>query len=387
MTLPPASFWTDEAPHVATNPHDPVAAEGVAELAAREGLKRHCFFQTSGSEGLPKWVALPKEAFLISGTAVNAHFEVTAADRWLIALPLHHVGGFAILARAHLSGSGVVQSTARWQPAAFAELCAREGITLVSLVPAQVHDLVRDRVPCPETLRAAIIGGGGMSQALADAALALGWRVFQSYGMTEAASQVATQPYNPFGPTFDVTSLEVLPHWQAGQDEAGRLTLRGPALATGHALRQPDGGWLWQPISPESGLTTRDVVKLWTHGTRRYLQFVGRESGFVKILGELIHLAPLQTRLETLALGAGWQAMPLLMPAPDARRETRLLLVAQAGEPGVEALRQAFNTATPPLCHVDTADVRLLPSLPRTPVGKPDIQGIKRLLEQTHPAP
>ncbi|HYF37054.1 MAG TPA: AMP-binding protein, partial [Prosthecobacter sp.] len=161
-------FWSGNENYVAANA---AAAQGLTAFAEASELRGMCFFQTSGSEGLPKWVALKKEAFLTSGRAVNAHFEITAHDRWLVALPLHHVGGFAIYARAALSGSPVFQWQApKWNPADFVQVCEEQGITLVSLVPAQVHDLVREKLPCPPSLRAAIIGGGGMSQGLADQA-------------------------------------------------------------------------------------------------------------------------------------------------------------------------------------------------------------------------
>lgn len=372
-------FWHSDCNHIATNSARADEADGLTEFAKIRGLRGLCFFQTSGSEGLPKWVALRKEAFLISGAAVNAHFEATAKDRWLVALPLHHVGGFAIYARAHLSGSVVIRSeVSKWDPAAFVQECEGQGITLVSLVPAQVHDLVRSRLACPPCLRAAIIGGGGMTQTLADQASALGWRVFQSYGMTEAASQIATQPYNPFGAVFDVTSLEVLPHWQLDLDSEGRLMVKGQALALGYARRETENSWTWDAIDSVAGLRTRDMVRLWQHGTRRFLSFVGRESGTVKILGELVHLAPLQARLEALAVTAGWAQMPVIATVPDQRREAQLVLVTE-GESGGEALRESFNAATPPLCHLS----RVIPvaSIPRTDLGKVSLKALEALLK------
>lgn len=360
--------WDSPANHIARNPAEPQSAAGLEAFLETQGLESLCLFQTSGSEGVPKWVALPKAAFQISGQAVNAHFEVTAADHWLIALPLHHVGGFSILARARLSVSRVTQSTGRWNVEEFVRLCECEKITLVSLVPTQVHDLVQARMPCPDSVRAVIVGGGGMSQALADAAVALGWRVFQSYGMTETASQVATQPYNPFGAVHDVKSLEVLPHWQLTADEAdGTLTVRGPALARGYVRAVPGGGWEWLPI-PESGLRTRDRVRLWMHGTRAFLSFAGRESGYVKILGELVHLAPLQEKLERYALEAGWPAAPVLLPLPDPRAETRLLLVTETGMPAPEALVMRFHEDNPPWLRI-SEQVRL-DRIPRSELGK-----------------
>ena len=375
-----STFWETDDNHVAVNPQQPEAASGLTEFASKIGLRGCCFFQTSGSEGAPKWVALRKESLLISGAAVNAHFEITAADRWLVALPLHHVGGFAIHARAYLSSSSVVTGQAsKWEPRAFARDCERLGITLVSLVPTQVHDLVHERIGCPQALRAAIIGGGGMSQTLADQAAALGWRVFQSYGMTEAASQIATQPYNPFGAVFDITTLEVLPHWQVAVDDHERLLLRGEALARGYVTQLPGGEWAWQEISQEEGLRTRDLVKVWEHGTRRFLKFIGREAGFVKVLGELVHLAPLQAKVEQLAAAAAWAQTPVIAAVPDARRDARLVLVTEPACGGdAAALVAAFNSDADGLSQI--SEFVGIPTIPRTSLGKVRMQALEEIL-------
>lgn len=367
-------FWSSEANHVALNPHHRADSAGLEEFAAELGLHGMCFFQTSGSEGSPKWVALPKEAFLISGQSVNAHFEVKAEDRWLVALPVHHVGGFAIHARAHLSGSGLVQGYSRWQPDAFVEICNHEGITLVSLVPTQVHDLVRNRHHAPPDLRVAIIGGGALSMELAAAAKALGWPVFQTFGMTEAASQIATEPYQERRLASDDLALEVLPHWQVRTDSDGRLLLRGAALARGYALRSEKGIWSWRSIGDE--LVTRDIVSLCTCGNRHFLRFVGRESGFVKILGELIHLAPLQARIDALSLVHGLALPPVIVSVPDPRRESRLVLVAECAVGA--GLIEPFNAITEPLCQISEAV--LVSGIPRTSLGKVDASSLQTCL-------
>lgn len=367
----PEGFWDSDAPHVAINPHQPAASAGLDAFVSSSGFRRLCFFQTSGSEGTPRWVVLDKEAFIISARSVNEHFQVTRKDRWLIALPLHHVGGFSILARAHLSGSAVIRTEQRWAPGHLVSLVQEQGITLVSLVPTQVHDLVQEKLPCPASLRAAIVGGGGMSRELADAARRLGWPVYQSYGMTETASQVATQPLKddlPFG------HLEVLPHWQVRLDETGRLVIGGAALAKGYARRDVSGQWSWQPLDDE--LVTRDMVHLGDHQGRRWLEFAGRESGFIKILGELVHLAPLQTRLDALALEHGVAPAPVIAALPDARSGSRLVLVAES-DAGV-GLREAFNAAGPPL-HQLGGCIRL-PAIPRSVLGKVNAGLLREML-------
>jgi o-succinylbenzoate---CoA ligase len=373
-------FWTSKANHVAVNPHRSNDSAGLENFAGSLGMEGMCFFQTSGSEGQPKWVALPKEAFLISAQAVNEHFKVTADDRWLIALPVHHVGGFAIHARAHLLRLGLVEDYSRWQPDAFLETCGREGITLVSLVPTQVHDLVINGLHSPPDLRVAIIGGGALPAALAKAARTLNWPIFETYGMTEAASQIATQTYSIRGRPSGDSVFEVLPHWQVRTESDGRLVLSGKALAKGYAFQSPKGTWSWEPIGNE--LVTRDIISLDTSGSRRLLRFLGRESGYVKILGELIHLAPLQARMDSLSLTHGLALPPVIVSVPDPRQGSRLLLVAETMA-GAELL-EPFNAVTDSLCQLSEAV--LVPQIPRTSLGKVDASALQTCLSNMMPA-
>ncbi|MCA1963866.1 MAG: AMP-binding protein, partial [Prosthecobacter sp.] len=361
--MPAADFWNDESCHIARDPKRPENASGLEEWAAGIGMKKVCFFQTSGSEGRPKWVCLEKQAFLISGEAVNRHLASDKSDCWLVALPQHHVGGFAIQARAMLSGARIVSHLDRWQPESFYQACMDSRATLVSLVPTQVHDLVHAALRSPPSLRAVIVGGGSMSLELATAARSLGWPVLQSYGMTEAASQIATQlPHAPHRP------MAVLPHWQTRLDEKGRLVIRGPALALGYVTQAPHKGWLWHPIGPE--LVTRDIVALNQDKDRCWLEFIGREIGFVKILGELVHLAPLQSKLNDLALVLNMPTPPVLVPLPDNRRETKLLLAAEL-HPNADKLLHMYNQAVEPLHQV--SDLRTVSAIPYTALGKVDL--------------
>lgn len=363
-------FWTSSSCHVALNPHRPNDADGLLEFALEQGWESKCFFQTSGSEGLPKWVVLSKEAFLISARAVNAHFQITTADRWLIALPLHHVGGFSIAARVHLSGSSYVQHAGKWHPQEFVDLCDRENVTLVSLVPTQVHDLVIERLSCPGQLRAVIVGGGAISEGLVKSARSLGWPIFQSYGMTEAASQIATQSLH----SKEDAGLEVMPHWKVSTDAEGHLLLSGPALAEGYLKKSDAGKWVWSAIGEV--FATRDLVSLRSEGALTFLRFIGRESGVIKILGELVHLAPLQERLDQIVLQEGSLSRPIIVALPDARREMKLVLVVDSGVP--ELWLSRFNVGVNRFCQI--TEIRQISVMPRTDLGKVDHVALKGLL-------
>jgi len=331
------------------------------------------YFQTSGSEGRPKWVGLSKEAIMVSANAVNQHLESSVKDRWLISLPFYHVGGFSILARCHLSGASFVHRPDKWDAGQFAELCHREQVTLISLVPTQIFDLVQQKLEAPASLRAIVVGGGALDMNQGRAAQALGWPVLQSYGMTETASQIATAPLEQLYQGFDPDCMEVLSPWQLSTEEDGRLVVQGAALAEGYAVLSDDGKWAWQPLNGE--LRTRDFVSVWLHGTRKFLQVKGRESSFVKVKGELINIAAIQKKLDEIMPGC------VICPMPDKRRGASLVLVYKEGrftDDQIEDLWQQYHL------KADAAE-RLherqsVAEIPRSPLGKVQLRELRELL-------
>ncbi|MEA2488547.1 MAG: o-succinylbenzoate---CoA ligase, partial [Acidobacteriota bacterium] len=186
--------WQSAETHLLLNPRLPEEERRRLEqfAAAAPTLPAHVLLATSGTTGALKLTALSKQGLLASAAAVNRHLESTAADIWCCVLPTFHVGGLGIYARAHLSGAEVISMA--WDPVRFAE----QAVTLSALVPAQVRDLLQGGLTPPSSLRAIVIGGGAMSQALYRDALTAGWPVLPSYGMTECCSQIATaRPGSP----------------------------------------------------------------------------------------------------------------------------------------------------------------------------------------------
>jgi len=365
-------FWSAGGVWIGQSDHTEDGST-LADFAARElQAQNMCFFQTSGSDGRRKWVGLTKDSLLISAKAVNAHFGITEQDRWLLALPVHHVGGFGVLARAFVSGSRVTQMDGKWDATVFARTCAEAGATLASLVPTQVFDLVAAKLSAPKSMRVVLVGGGAMSSEIELAALQLGWPVRRTYGMTETASQVASQ-------ATEGGEMEVLPIWDLSTDDDGILTVRGEALAKGYAM-QDNRKWRWEPISAEAGLRTRDRVSLHHDGARRFLRFMGRESGIVKILGELVALGPIQERIDAVRLQLGLHdGDAAVCDVSDARKESRLVLaVSQMSEAAAVQLQKGLNESLRPFERVDV--VRNLVSIPRGELGKVRWEELRALL-------
>ncbi|OYW77009.1 MAG: hypothetical protein B7Z37_06125 [Verrucomicrobia bacterium 12-59-8] len=365
-------FWTDGSVWVGLSEHTPEGA-GLAEMALHElKVKDWCFFQTSGTEGARKWVGLTKQALLTSARAVNEHFGITAQDHWLLALPTHHVGGFGILARAHLSGSPVTRLTGKWNAAAFVQNCKEAGATLASLVPTQVFDLVAAKLSAPKSMRVVLVGGGALNRELEAAARRLGWPIHRTYGMTETASSVAAQ-------SSPGAEMAVLPIWQVSTDVGGVLSVRGEALAKGYAICTA-GVWHWEVIPAGTGLKTRDRVEVLEAEGRRCICFLGRESGTVKILGELVALGPIQDQIEALKLTLGLHgADAVVCDVPDLRKESRLVLaVSGMEEEDAARLQRGLNETLRPLEHI--LEMRLLQAIPRSELGKVRLADLRTLL-------
>jgi O-succinylbenzoic acid--CoA ligase len=347
-----AEFWE--------HPSSLLAAGIGTKLPPASALPDHnVCFATSGSTGLPSWIVLSKEALLISAKAVNDHLRVTSDSRWGLALPLHHVGGFGVAARAYQAGCGFAAFGPKWNASLFHTWLKKNLITHTSLVPTQVHDLVNAKLPAPVTLAALVVGGGRLAAPLGQAARDLGWPVLASYGMTETASQIATQSPDKLTEAYQPEPLPPLDIWQLRTGEDGHLRITGPALLRGW-LREENDAWHFLPRT-DKWLTTNDIAGLTPAG----LHILGRADGLVKILGELVSPERIEADLSAIF------SLPLAVIAlPDSRSEHRLVPVFEktSDRPRIDALLARHHASCPgyerlsPPIFVD--------SIPHTALGK-----------------
>ncbi len=339
-------------------------------IASRPEFRGRVLVATSGSGGEPAWVVLTKEALLASARAVNAYLAVGEGDHWLCALPDFHVGGLGVHARAFAAGIAVTTFPGRWRGRAreFAAYCANAGATLTSLTPTQVHDLVAENLPAPDRLRAVVVGGGRLTTELGRQARELGWPVLASYGMTEAGSQIATEALAALESPYSGEWLPVLPGWEIGVGEDGRLRIRGDALCSGRLRRTESGGWRFEEIADWFETTDRGELRETATGARE-LKFLGRMDDLVKRLGELVSLDRIRERLgETLReLGMFGTVLAL----PDARAGHRLVAVIEGHESAGAEISEALerhNARHEALERIE--GWQCLPELPRTGLGK-----------------
>jgi O-succinylbenzoic acid--CoA ligase len=329
--------------HILLNPRMPDEereALTARAAAAMPELPAHVIVATSGSTGAFKLVALSKEAILASAAAVNQHLGAAAADDWACVLPMFHVGGLGIFARAQLSGASVFEM--QWQPRGFAHLLAAKRIAFSALVPAQVRDLIREELAAPATLRAVVVGGGALDDDTYHAARRLGWPLLRSYGLTECCSQVATERY-------DSAELHVLPHLEVRSETDGRIAVRGASLTAyiNEEIEDPKrDGWF----------VTEDLGRV----EGRVLRVEGRAGEFVKIGGESVDLGRLDGIMAEVA-----ENKAAVAAVPDERLGHIIVAVATV-EPA--EFVEEFNRRVLPFERIRRA--YRVAEIPRSPLGK-----------------
>ena len=249
----------------------------------------HLIVATSGSGGEPKGAMLTGRNLAASVHACRERLGLHAADRWLLCLPVYHLGGLAVLYRCVQAGACAVLHEGFDADRVWRDLAERQ-ITLLSLIPAMLAHLLdaAGDAPPPPALRRVLIGGAELSSALAERAARAGWPVCPSYSSAETGSQTAVclpEEHCPPGcvgrplGAFDVQVVDDHGHptW-----DVGRIRISGEAVMAGYANpdRRPglglEGDWF----------TTGDLGRLDAGGR---LWVVGRADEIVVTGGENVH--------------------------------------------------------------------------------------------------
>ena len=225
-----------------------------------------CVIHTSGSGGTPKPVRLTYGNHLWNAIGSGVRIGVAPTDMWLCCLPLHHIGGLAIVLRSALYRTAVVLE--RFDPERVSARLAAHPVTIVSLVPTMLARLL-DAGADLAALRCVLLGGGPAPQSLVDRALEAGAPVTPTYGLTEAASQVTTMSpgeaiHKPgsTGPPILTTEVRIA--------DDGLICVHGPSVAESEL---DEDGWL----------RTSDLGRLDEDG---YLYVLGRGDETIVSGGE-----------------------------------------------------------------------------------------------------
>jgi O-succinylbenzoic acid--CoA ligase len=145
---------------------------------------------TSGSSGAPDPVGLTYGNFLWSAVASGFNIGVDPEDRWLCCLPLSHISGLSIVMRSVIYGTTAVVHDG-FDVDQVGEALEGDRIGIVSLVATMLTRLLEAGADLSGP-RALLVGGGPVPEEPLEEALGQGATVVQTYGLTEACSQVTT---------------------------------------------------------------------------------------------------------------------------------------------------------------------------------------------------
>lgn len=329
---------------------------------------------TSGTTGHPKGVMLTVGNFWWSAIGSAFNLGIHADDRWLACMPLFHVGGLSILLRSAIYGTTVVVHDSFDANAVNAAI-DDERITIVSVVAVMLQRMLdaRDDAPCPPTLRCVVAGGGPVPPALLERCISAGMPVVQTYGLTEACSQVVTLSVEDSPHRIGSAGKVLYPNeirinaedgGIAAPEVEGEILVRGPVVMAGYA-NLPDE-------------TSRAIVDGWLHtgdagriDKDGYLHVLDRRDDLIISGGENVYPA----EVEAVLASHPWVAEACVAGAADSEWGQRVIAVVRL-TPGFD---NSDSTASALIEHCKTRlgsykvprEIRFFTDpLPRTASGK-----------------
>lgn len=254
---------------------------------------------TSGTTGTPKGVLQTYGNHWWSAIGSVLNLGLYENDCWLAAVPFFHISGLSIIMRSVIYGMSMYVMN-RFDAGKANDIIMNGNITVMSVVSAMLQQMIAelgDRT-YPNTFRCMLLGGGPAPQPLLEACRDKGIPVYQTYGMTETASQIVT-----LAPEYSITKLGSAgkPLFPAqirieneGQIvrpyEPGEIVVKGPNVTKGY-LHRPEAtkrairdGWFY----------TGDIGYIDEEG---FLYVLDRRSDLIISGGENVYPAEIEAVL------------------------------------------------------------------------------------------
>ena len=366
-----------EAPDFARHYERLLATQPVDEPAELAVAQDNLFIMyTSGTTGLPKGVVHTHETVFWAVIAVVNTGDIRGADRYLLLLPLFHVGALTPMISAVYRGNSLVVLR-DFDPLRVWQLFESERIDTSLAVPAMLNFMLQ--VPGHQqfdhsSVRNIICGAAPVPVATIDAFIDLGIEIHQVYGLTESGGpgclivgEDSLSHVGSAGRAFFHTETKIVDGQgeTVAAGETGEILLRGRHImkeywnrpdATAETLQ---GGWLH----------TGDIATMDAEG---FVTICDRKKDMIISGGENVYPA----EIESLLMQHDKIADAAVIGLPnDKWGESPLAIIVSAEASLDEASVMDFCQGKLARFKQPTA-VRFVDAIPRNPSGKI----LKRLL-------
>lgn len=348
-----------------------------ATLAPRAGA---IFLTTSGSTGEPKGVLLQARQVAWTAEQVRLSHGLTPDDRGLTALPFFHINAPVVTLCASLMTGSAAIIAPQFSRSQFWAWIERHQVTWASLVPTIIALLLEGDAPVAiaDSLRFVRSASAPLPAAhMRRFERRFGVPVLETYGLTEAASQIVCNPAPPrqrkpgsVGLPAGV-SLRIAEPARADDRDAplrdvapgaiGEVCVRGPSIISAYSEGRGEqafrDGWF----------RTGDLGYLDDDG---YLFLTGRQRDIIIHGGE--NVAPREVEETLLAHPAVTEAA--VVGAPDALYGEQVIACVTLRDPWTTALERSLRAHCAERLAKYKLPSRIVPlaAMPRTAAGKLD---------------
>ena len=339
---------------------------------------------TSGTTARPKLVPLTHANLQASARHIATTLELTSADRCLNVMPLFHIHGLVACLAAPLAVGGSVAVSPGFDAFAFFRWLTDAAPSWYSAVPT-MHQAVLARAArnraAISTSSLRVIRSSSASlppTVMAELEATFGVPVIESYGMTEAAHQMASNPLPPagrkpgsVGPAAGPEVAIMDPGGKLlGHESVGEVVIRGPNVTAGY-LERPEAN---AEAYTDGWFRTGDLGRLDRDG---YLFLAGRIKEIVNRGGEKI--SPREVDEALLAHPDVVQAVAFAVPHARLGEDLAAAVVAAEGAaPAPEELRR-FVAERVAAFKVPRR-VLVVDEIPKGPTGKLQRIGLAKQL-------
>jgi acyl-CoA synthetase (AMP-forming)/AMP-acid ligase II len=297
---------------------------------------------TSGTTSRPKLVPLSHANVAASAAHIGATLSLTADDRCLNIMPLFHIHGLIAAVLSSLASGGSIYCTPGFNALRFFQWLGDARPSWYTAVPT-MHQAILPRAARNEEVLAAarlrFIRSSSASlpaQVMAELEKTFGCPVIESYGMTEAAHQMASNRLPPgqrkpgsVGASAGPEIAVMAPNGKLlGAGETGEIVIRGPNVTSGYE-KNPDAnasafafGWFH---TGDQGVLDEDL----------YLRVTGRLKEIINRGGEKI--SPLEVDDVLMDHPAVAQVVTFAMPHEKLGEEVAAAVVLREGIAATES--------------------------------------------------